>query len=368
MRYLIILTVLFALNVQAGPIEKLTLEMERFRSALDASAERGNEAGKLREQLLAAESNKRLPIYEKYLEARLDEIRSNRELLKQLEGLIVEAEGLSDGDALKDGERVSLDKIMSGYHADMKQYVADLEPLRADLEQLAKNAPSDTAEALSEYQEAMTVVIDSLEESVKRFEMPQQNGKTVGLQDLTVPLKIIQTFLSGRQTIEMIDYKMTLASSKMHEFTGKMDKLYDAAFGSARPDATLEQFGRHGIDVSIWIDTMAEMIKGHDMGKFRELHQPARIKAANARVAEYRISTRPYSVDGVRYFYSSTEDRWFWLENGKRLWAPYDWEKQTGRYVRRQDTAWVSAHPDYQLPEIVYPDEELAPSTETTGK
>ena len=67
-------------------------------------------------------------------------------------------------------------------------------------------------------------------------------------------------------------------------------QLYDAAFGSARPDATLEQFGRHGIDVSIWIDTMAEMIKGHDMGKFRELHQPARIKAANARVAEYRVT------------------------------------------------------------------------------
>lgn len=347
---------LAASTAMAGKIENFTVRMQHFRDSLNRTTAGDRITRERRSAILAAEGSGRRQAYESYLNARLDAIDQNRALIGQLDKLIDDAGGI---DLAEDGTRIDLQAIMTGYQQDLASYAAELGDLKLELDDIAADATPEVGEALKQYQQTLDLLGSTLGEAMRGFADAGRKGDAFNADGIITPLRTLRAFLTARQKMQMIDFKATLASAKIHEFEDKLSTLYDAAFSGLDPAENLAAFGRRGIDVANWLETLNEMVKSSDMTHFASLHRPGAMKAAVASTRTYRDRTRPYRFGDRKYFYDPAEDRWFWLAAGKRAWAPFDWDAGTGLYVRRTDDGWFSFHPDYQEPQPVYPDELL---------
>jgi len=336
-------------------IEQFKIKLTKIKDGVKKMSTGSQEMADLKDQMAEeADTNKQMKLVTQYLERRLDIIKGAMAVRDGLNEAIVEGK-----DMKMVPDRPDVAQVLNTYTAELTGVIEDMKTLNFEAQELfpgegAEDNPllqagKETQEALSEVIEQLNVTgwlsEDGQVDTKEFFENLQKLRYAVGLHIAT----------------SKIDYRMHEQYLKSAKLKTKYAELLGNAFGGMSLDVYLLE-GVGGADElagqAAQLGNMLDQIKLPSLDLLKDSAKRKKF------LKDLKDRPKNYKVGNQSYFYHRGKDRYYFFKKGVsgRIWAPYDYKKLTGRYVKlnADDGNWYSHHPDYgDEPVRVYPDDEL---------
>ena len=341
---------------EGAKVEQFKIKLSRIKTSVQQMSKSGEALTALKDEIAeaAGEPGKQTTVVEKYLGQRLETIKLGRNVIAALNEAIASGQGLK---MLPDRPDVAV--VLNTYAEDFKGVIEDMRLLEMEGQELFKDTEGAEGNPMLAVGEEMTQILGELLKDLNQNALFGGDGK-IDTKRFFEDLKKLRYAVKLHWNKSLVDYKLHSMYFKAASLKSKYADMLNSVFkgmdlGPYLMEGVMDAQEMQG--EAALLSNMLDSIKLPSLDLLKNSEKRAKF------IKELKERPKNCKVGDTWFYYHRKKDRYYYFEKGQpgRVWAPMDYTKGTGRYVRRSSTdgKWYSHDPSYPEPVEVFPDEEM---------
>ena len=341
---------------EGAKVEQFKIKLSQIKQSVQRMSQSGEALTDLKDEIAQAAGDPatQTRFVGTYLEKRLESIKLGREVIAALSEAIASGQGL---EMLPD--RPDVAEVLNTYVEDFKGVIEDMRLLEVEGEELFKDAEGAEGNPVLAVSGEMTRILGELMKDFNQKALFGGEGK-IDTERFFEDLKKLRYAVKLHWNKSLVDYKLHSMYFKAASLKGKYADMLNTVFKGMDLGPYLLEGVMDAQEMQGEAALLGNML---DSIKLPSLELLTSSEKREKFLKDLSERPKNYKVGDTWHYYHRKRDRYYYFEKGRagQIWAPMDYAKGSGRYVRRSaaDGKWYSHDPSYPEPVEVFPDEEM---------
>ena len=340
---------------EGAKVEQFKIKLSDLKHQVKEMSRSGEELNGLKETIYdETDTEKQMELVTRYLDKRLDAVKVGRAVLQGLD------EAITSGKNLKMlPDRPDVARVLNTYTEEFKGVLEDMKLLSMEANELFPEENAEGNPLLKAGEEIQAVFSEVIKEMNVTGWLTDE-GK-VDTKEFFENLKKMRYAVALHLQTSKFDYRINEQYLKSAELKQRYADLLKGAFEGMDMGDYLMDGVMNADELQAWTFQLGNMLDQIKLPSLDLLKNNAKRQQFMAALKE---RPKNQKVGETWYFYHRGKDRYYHFKKGTpgRIWAPFDYTKNTGRYVQYngEDQKWYSHDPSYEDgPVEIFPDEEI---------